>query len=498
MNGTSIDRRHALALAGIAWLGSLGIAGAQDQKGPASALRLPADATTHHALDLPGRTLHVAATAGAIRLTDDKDAPRADIAFIACQLEEADRAHRPATFVFNGGPGFASGWLNVGAVGPWRIPLGGDATVPSASPEPIANAETWLDFTDLVFIDPAGTGYSRVLATSEDARRRLWSVDGDIEYLAETIRRWLDRFDRNVSPKYLLGESYGGFRVPRLARELASSQGTGVSGIVLVSPALDFGGRSFAFDPFSHVTRLPSMAATARAAHGEVTRAQLADVEHYAATDFLLDVTRGERDSDAIARRSARVAEFTGLDPELVRRHHGLIDNNLFLHELDRAQGRVGSVYDATITSADPFPLEALGDYPDPVLEALKAPVSSAMATIYETRLNWRPDSVYQLFNAAAGRQWDWGRGMSYRPQAMRAMRTALALDPHLSVLIAHGLFDLITPYFATQLLLDQIPDSGGANRIQLEVYPGGHMFYTGDTSRAALRDAAAKLLQPR
>ena len=324
MNSTSIDRRRALALAGIAWVGSLGIADAQSQNGPASARpegnqaearRLPADSTTHHALDLPGRTLHVAATAGAIRLTDDKDAPRTDIAFIAFQLEGTDRARRPVTFVFNGGPGFASGWLNVGAVGPWRIPLGGDATVPSASPEPIANAETWLDFTDLVFIDPAGTGYSRVLATNEDARRRLWSVDGDIEYLAETIRRWLDRFDRNVSPKYLLGESYGGFRVPRLARELASSQGTGVSGIVLVSPALDFGGRSSAFDPFSYLTRLPSMAATARAAHGGVTRAQLADVEHYAATDFLLDVTRGERDADAIARRSARVAELTSSIP---------------------------------------------------------------------------------------------------------------------------------------------------------------------------------------
>jgi len=170
----------------------------------------------------------------------------------------------------------------------------------------------------------------------------------------------------------------------------------------------------------------------------------------------------------------------------------------VFLHELDRVQGRVGSVYDATITSADPFPLEARSDYPDPVLDALKAPVSSAMVTIYETRLNWRPDSVYRLFNATASRQWDWGRGMSYRPQAMGAMRTALTLDPHFSVLIAHGMFDLVTPYFATQLLLDQIPDESGGNRVQLEVYRGGHMFYTNDASRAALRDAAAKLFQPR
>ena len=244
------------------------------------------------------------------------------------------------------------------------------------------NAETWLDFTDLVFIDPAGTGYSRALASSPDARRRLWSVEGDIEYLAEAIRRWLDRFDRNVSPKYLLGESYGGFRVPRLARELAANQGTGVSGLVMISPALDLGGHSSAFEPFDYVTRLPSMTAAARAEQGTVTRAGLADVEHYATTEFLLDLTRGERDAAAIARRSARVAEFTGLDPALVRRYHGLIDNKVFLHELDRARGRVGSSYDATITSADPFPLETLSDYPDPVLDGLSAPVSSAMVAI--------------------------------------------------------------------------------------------------------------------
>jgi carboxypeptidase C (cathepsin A) len=504
MSTNGIDRRRALSLAGVAWIGSAG-ADAQSQT-PASKVddiagdtrQLPADVTTHHTLDLPGRTLHFEATAGAIRLTDAKHAPSADLAFIAFQLDGANRTHRPVTFGFNGGPGFASAWLNVGAVGPWRIPLGGDATAPSASPEPLPNAETWLDFTDLVFIDPAGTGYSRVVAGDGDARRRLWSVDGDIDYLAEAIRRWLDRFDRILSPKYLLGESYGGYRAPRLARELASHQGTGLSGLVLVSPMLDLGGRSAAFAPFTYVNRLPSMAATARAAHGSVSRAQLADVEHYAATDYLLDLTRGERDAAAIARRSARVAEFIGLDPALVRRYHGLIDNSVFLHELYRAQDRVGSSYDATITTADPFPLETSGTYPEPVLEALKAPLSSAMVAICETRLNWRPDNLYQLWNPQANRQWDWGRDVLDPPQAMEAMRAALALDPHLSVLIVHGLFDLVTPYFATQLLLDQVPEAGIADRIRLSIYPGGHMFYSIDASRAALRDDAARLFGDR
>src|SRR5271166_537527 len=463
MSTSGIDRRRALSLAGIAWLSGGAIAEAQSQT-PASrpdsstgdTPRLPADATTRHTLELPGRTLHFQATAGAIRLTDEQRAPRAELAFVAFQLDGAEPAHRPVTFAFNGGPGFASAWLNVGAVGPWRIALGGDAGAPSASPEPMPNVETWLDFTDLVFIDPAGTGYSRVLAGNADARRRLWSVDGDIEYLAEAIRHWLDRFGRSVSPKYLLGESYGGFRVPRLARELAANQGTGTSGLVLLSPMLDFGGISSVFDPVSYVARLPSMAAAARAAHGTVTREQLADVEGYATTDYLLDLMRGERDVAAIARRSARVAEFTGLDPALVRRYHGLIDSDVFLRELNRARGRVGSIYDATVSSADPFPLETHSEYPDPVLDALRAPLSSAMVAIYETRLNWRPDSAYRLGNTEVFRQWAWGRQIWNPPQSMQEMQTALALDPRLSVLIMHGLFDLITPYLRTQLLLGQ------------------------------------------
>jgi carboxypeptidase C (cathepsin A) len=245
------------------------------------------------------------------------------------------------------------------------------------------------------------------------------------------------------------------------------------------------------------------MTAAARAAHGPagntptgntITRAQLADVEHYAETDYLQDVTQGERDPAVIERRSARVAAFTGLDPALVRRYHGLIDNQVFLHELNRAAGRVSSAYDATITSVDPWPLWTMSEYPEPVLEGLKAPVGSATVTIYETQLNWRPPYAYRLESPTAGRQWDWGRGVMDAPQSASFMRVALALDPHLRVLIAHGLFDLVTPYFATQLMLDQFPQAGLGERARLVTYPGGHMFYTQDASRLAFREDARKL----
>ena len=498
MNTLNIDRRRALVLTGLAAFGAARTASAQPAdppaahdghaEHPAQTPRLPPDLTTQHTLELPGRTLHFSATAGAIRATGAQDKPIADVAFIAYQLDGTDRVRRPVTFVFNGGPGFASAWLQVGAVGPWRIPLVPPA--PSNMPLPAPNPDTWLDFTDLVFMDPAGTGYSRALG-SDEAKRKMWTVDGDIDYLAQTIRRWLDRFDRVVSPKYILGESYGGFRAPRLARELASEEGTGVTGLVLLSPALQIPQYNRAFDPFYFVDRLPSMTAAARAARGSVTRAQLADVEHYAATEFLVDVTRGESDPSAIQRRSAQVAAFTGLDPALVRRHHGLLTNDVFLHAIEGGDERVASGYDATLSELNPFPLEKLSNAPDAILEGLKAPVSSAMMAIYKAQLQWRPDAMYRLWNPAVNRQWDWGHSP---PQAMSALRNALAVDPHLKVLIAHGIFDLVTPYFGTQLLLDQVPASLTAGRLVFSVFAGGHMIYTNDASRAAFRGEAVRM----
>ena len=202
--------------------------------------RLPPDSTTKQTLALPGRTLAFTATAGSIRLFDDKGEPQADIAYTAYQLDGADPATRPVTFLFNGGPGAASAYLQLGATGPWRLAIDGDAAMPSASPDLQPNAETWLDFTDLVFIDPVGTGYSRFVATGDDVRKKFFSVDGDVDSIALTIRRWLEKSDRLLSPKFVAGESYGGIRGPKIVRNLQTEQGVGVKGLILISPVLDF------------------------------------------------------------------------------------------------------------------------------------------------------------------------------------------------------------------------------------------------------------------
>ena len=466
---------------------------AQTPPPPAPRPRLPADVTTHHSLDLPGRTLAFAATAGSMTLNDAAGAPQAAIAFVAYTRDDPAPAARPVTFVLNGGPGASSAWLQLGLAGPWRLPMTPDAARPSASATPLSNADTWLDHTDLVFLDPIGTGFSRLLTDKEDARKKYWSVNGDIDSLAEVIRRWLQANHRMTSPKFLLGESYGGFRSPRLARALASEQGVGLNGLILVSPVLDFGGNSNAYNPLSWVYALPSAVATIRDRSAPVSRAGMADVEAYAAGDYLVDLLRGDRDEAAVARRIARISVLTGLDPVLLTRRRGMPNNAEFLRESNHVA--IGSFYDATVTAADPYPHGANSYPPDAMTEALYAPVTSAMLELYTNRLNWVPDGTYTLNNPAVNRAWDWGAGNN-RPESLGALRTAVALDPQLHVLIAHGFFDFVTPYFRTKLMLDPIPASAGADRIALEVYPGGHMFYSRDASRAAFRARALDIYQ--
>ena len=268
--------------------------------------RLPPDSTTNQTLALPGRTLAFTATAGSIRLFDDKGEPQADLAYTSYQLDGADGRTRPVTFLFNGGPGAASAYLQFGDAGPWRLAFSGDASSSSASPDLMPNAETWLDFTDLVFIDPVGTGYSRFVATGDDVRKRFFSVDGDVNSLSVMIRRWLEKHDRLLSPKFVAGESYGGIRGPKIVRNLQTQQGVGVKGLILVSPLFDF--RDYSGSSLlQYVASLPTMAAVAREKEkGSVTRTDMADVERYAGTDFLIDLVKGQADTEATTASPTR------------------------------------------------------------------------------------------------------------------------------------------------------------------------------------------------
>ncbi len=456
--------------------------------------RLPPDSTTKQTLVLPGRTLAFTATAGSIRLFNDKREPQADIVYTAYRLDGAEPTTRPVTFFFNGGPGAASAYLQLGNAGPWRLAINADAPISSASPDLQANAETWLDFTDLVFIDPVGTGYSRFVATGEDVRKRFFSIDGDVNAIAVTIRRWLEKYDRLLSPKFVVGESYGGIRGPKIVRELQTQQGVGVSGLILISPLLDF--REFSGSSLlQYVWSLPTMAAVAREAKGSVTRADVADVESYARSDFLSDLIKGQADSEATTRLADRVAQLTGIDQAVSRRLAGRFDVSEFRRELDRRNGKVRGRYDASVSGFDPYPDSSSHHFDDPSGEPLIAPLTSAAVDLTKRKLDWQPDGPYELLSRTVERSWDFGRGLN-PPQSISQLREILALDPKLKLLVGHGLFDLATPYFGTKILLDQLPAYASPERVRLVVYPGGHMFYLRDASRQAFRAEAEALMK--
>ena len=449
------------------------------------------DRTTQQQVDLADRSLAFRAIVTTHRLYDGTT-PDADIVTTAFLLDSVPAAGRPVTFAINGGPGAGSAWLDLLAMGPWRVVLPQAAELsPSLDPALVPNAETWLGFTDLVFIDPPGTGYSRLLNTGDATRRKYYAAEGDVNAIATVMRRWLEANGRRASPILLVGESYGGFRGPRLARRLADQEGVALRGLMLVSPILDFNASDSEWQPYAWLTRLPSMAAANR--HGEVRDAE---AEAYATGEYLVDFMRGRGDAEAVARMVSRVTALTGLDPELVRRRGGRIDWWTYRREHDA--GRIASAYDLSVTALDPVPTAQFVQVPDAMTDVLKAPVAAAAASLYADKLGWRPDGApgprYEILSESVFPQWNYGGGQ-LAAQSVGALRNAIAIDPRLQVVVLHGLYDLVTPYFASKLILDQL-SPGVAQRAKLIVLPGGHMFYTRDASRVRLQQEGEALVK--
>ena len=471
----------------------------QEQRRPRSEARdsqaLPPESVTRHTLQLPGRTLSFTATAGHLTLADPQGAPQAEIGFVAYTRDDSDPATRPVTFAVNGGPGASSAYLHLLAIGPWLLPLDGPRISPSAPPTLVPNAETWLDFTDLVFIDPPGTGYSRVVG-GDPVRERFYSVGGDIDGLAAFVMRWLKEKNRLMSPKFFTGESYGGFRGPLLAQKLQSDQGIGFSGLILVSPVFDFDWLDQgAGAPWINAAVLPSLAATNLSRNGPVSREALKDAETYASGEYLVDLMRGLQDKEAVERVSRRVAELSGLSPEVSRRLAGRIDMRAAQRELRRGSSEIVSAYDTNVAIADPNPNAQVSRFEDPVLDGMTAPLSSAIIHHLTQTLNYKAEGRYNLLNGALAGGWRWGGGRN-GPENLEELRQALSLDGKLRVLVTHGFTDLVTPYFASQLLLNQLPDLGPQKRVGLTVYEGGHMFYSRQASRQAFKADAQRLFE--
>lgn len=446
----------------------------------------PADASVKQVTHVGGKTLNYTATVGSIPVRDEKGKKIAEVVYTAYVLDGPRDINRPVTFAFNGGPGASSVYLNLGAIGPKRVQFGAQGDSPSDPPRLVDNPGTWLDFTDLVFIDPVGTGFSRSLVDKDETKKRFYSIKPDIQYLSRIVYDWLLKNGRMASPKYVAGESYGGFRAPKITYYLQTSMGIGVNGVVMVSPYLEPpADQAGDFSPMPWVTTLPSMAASNYEREGKTLSPELmADVENYARGQYVVDLLKGRSDPAALARIVDKVTAYTGLDRQFVQLSGGRIESRAYLRELYRKEGRIGSWYDSNVTQEDPFPWSPEIRRGDPILDAIIAPTTSAMVD-FDTRIvGWKYDGRYNALSEEVGKAWQKGVELQ---EATSDLRRAIAADPKMKVLIAHGYDDLSCPYFISKLVVDDMPVKD-PNRIQLHVYPGGHMFYSRPGSQAAFR----------
>ena len=449
---------------------------------------LPDDKTVSQSITLNGKPLNYQATVGKIPVYNAKGKKTAEVVFTS-YIVPGNNPTRPVTFAFNGGPGASSVYLNMGAVGPKRVQFGDKGDVPSDL-KVTDNPDSWLDMSDLVFIDPVGTGYSRSLTDEAETKKEFYTTEADITYLSRVVYDWLVKNNRLRSPKFLMGESYGGYRAPRLALNLQTRMGIGISGVVMVSPYLDPAaiGSETALSPLPWMINLPSMAAGNFERKGTMSPAHLAEVERYVRGQYATDFLAGRSDPAAVGRMVKQVAEYTGLDPALVARMDARIDIGTYLREAHRDERKIGSVYDSSVTAYDPFPESYGGGHSgDPILNALIAPSTSAMVDFIQREVGWKTDAHYEALSYEVNAAWDRNR----KDKPVSDLRQAMANDPKMAVLISHGYNDLSCPFFTSRLVIDQLPSFGGKANIKLTIYPGGHMFYSRAESGAAFkRDA--------
>jgi carboxypeptidase C (cathepsin A) len=459
--------------------------------------QFPADKTVHQSMTLDGRELKYEATVGSLPVLDEKGKVVASVMFTAYIVPGANR---PITFAFNGGPGAASVYLNLGAIGPKRVQFGADGDSPSDSAALIDNPGTWLNLTDLVFIDPVGTGFSFAQVPDDEAKKRFYGPKQDIEYLSRIIFDWLVKNERLMSRKYIVGESYGGFRAPRITHYLQTRLGVAMNGEILVSPYLDPGASNNQdLSPLPWMMTLPSISAANLERQGKLTDDAMGKVMEYTRTEYAQDLLRGRSDSQAVERIVKRVTELSGLDPNFVRRHGGRLETQAYLREVYRAEGKLGSRYDSDVTSYDPFPFAPTQRNNDPILDSIIAPTTTAMVDFVTRIVGWKFGGRYNALSYDVGRMWTDSPDNEKAENGMQhgsagELRESLAIDPKMQVLIVHGWNDLSCPFMASVLIADQMPVMGKAQRVQVREYPGGHMFYSRPQSQILLKADVTKL----
>ena len=470
----------------------------------------PTAFVTEHTGRFNEETVRYTATAGETYLRDDEGEPKAAIFTFAYTrtIEPDELSARPVTFVWNGGPGSASLWLHMGTFGPRRVAVPSDARHPGPPPYPIVDApETILDVTDLVFVDPVGTGFSRALGKHEG--KEFWGLKEDALSIAELIREWTTRNGRWNSPRFLLGESFGTTRAAAVAKLLESRDFMmSLNGLIFISQALDYvGSTPYVRDNLiAHVTYLPTMSAAAWyhervAPRPDSLEAFLAESRAFATDELLPALFKGNTlDAKTRAHVRDRLAYFTGLSPEYVERANLRVQGFRFAKELLRDQGLSIGLLDARYTTDEIDDLAA-----DPVADAASDAISSAFkAALMQTMrrdlgVDW--DRPYLApADDDLSKSWRWRtvpEGQSWEPMPVNTARDlaeALRINPELRVLVASGYYDLVTPFYDAEFTLNRhdIP----AGRIVYRYYGGGHMMYVNEPSRTTLLEDVREFIR--
>jgi carboxypeptidase C (cathepsin A) len=439
---------------------------------------------THHQITVDGKLLRYAATAGRLPIKRGDGKIQAEMFFVAYTLDGQDAAKRPLTFAFNGGPGSASIWLHMGALGPRKVVLHPEGFLPPAPYRIEDNPYTLLDKTDLVLIDAIGTGFSR--AADTEMFKKFWGVKGDIEAFSEFIRLYITRNERWSSPLYLLGESYGTTRAGGVAGYLAD-RGISFNGITLLSMVLNFETlEDNKTNDQPYIFLVPSFTVIAGYHHKlppdlaqEMDKAR-EESEKWANGEYAQALAKG--DTLTVEERQRvidQMARFTGLSKEIIDQANLRIDVPKFTHYLLIDQKlRVGRL-DGRFTGPDP---DGLLDTPfyDPTGSATQPPFTSVFNNYLRTELGYKTDMPYYTFAPSAGfEKWDWGSAIRGFPDTASALRQAIVKNPYLKILVMEGYYDLATPYFAANYTINHLdlPQKYHSN-ISYATYESGHMVY--------------------
>jgi len=465
-------------------------------------MRLPRaeSSVTQHHIQAGGKSLDYTATAGTLIVRDDDDKPMAGIGYVAYTRRDAKGggAARPVTFAFNGGPGSSSLWLHMGVLGPKRVLVSDPNPTPAGPYHTVDNEFGMLEKSDLVMIDPVGTGISRAVCDHHDDE--FWGVDPDVDSISRFIAQYLSDNGRWTSPKYLLGESYGTTRGAAIVNYLRGRRSLSFNGLILVSVATDIEAifAEFPGNDRPYAVYLPGFAAVSWYHHmvpnpPPALEPFLTEVRAYAAGPFAAALAQGDALSaaelDAVAQK---VHDYTGLSVDYLKSANLRVSENAYAHELLKSQGKTVGRLDGRFVGPTWDLRDKDADY-DPQSAAISAAYAATFLDYYHGELKFGQGHTYRTTNFAIGEKWRWSHKTAHGEQVVVNtgvdLAEALIKDPNLKVLVLNGYYDLATPFSATEYVMNHlgVPAQVGA-RVSMKYYEAGHMMYVHAPSIAKMK----------